>query len=436
MKQIIVAGAGIGGLAVGALLAKDGFFVTLYTDRDPVETAYDWEDSFNIKAAATLVGVSLDASQTGYLCDNRYYSPSQKTPIETSFGKNRPTKAERKLLARLLTDYAEKCGVQFVQNTKITEAVTEGNRVTGIRTAQGQVLPADLVIDACGVDSPVRRSLPDGCKIEQNYAYGEVFYAYRGIFEKKGDTPPDPHAYEIYLMHRGEPGISWFITEENCTDILLGRFRPFGQEKVDAEYENFAKEHPQLGEKLLRGGIFAKIPVRRPLAKMVCDGYAAIGDSAYMTYPMSGSGIDLALRAAVLLHNCIASDKKAAFTTKTLWPYQREYILRHAASLHGVSVLKNELLNFTPEKLDMLFDKRIITQNDLTSGGAAVSVSDMVGRVIRGAFHLPTLIRTAKAALCGGTIERLYREIPVVYTDAAFDAWKKKIDQKKLPLKR
>lgn len=436
MKKIIVAGAGTGGLAVSALLAKDGYDVCVYTDRDPVACAYEWEDSFSVRLLEELLGITLDASQKGVLCDNRYFGPSENTAVETSFGSNPPTKAERTLLACLLTDYAKKCGVKFVQNVKITAAVTENARVTGVCTADGQIASADLVIDACGVDSPVRKSLPDTCKIEKNYTDGEVFYAYRGIYEKVTDTPPDPHAFEIYLMHRGEPGMSWFITEENCTDVLLGRFRPFGQDKVDAEWKNFKATHPQLGEKLLRGGIFAKIPVRRPLAKAVCDGYAAIGDSAYMTYPMSGSGIDLCIHAAKLLHKCILADSQGVFTTGTLWPYHRDYILQHGAKQPGTDLLKNTLLNLQPEKLDLLFDKRIITESDLTSGGAKVDAKDMIGRVLRGILHLPTLIKTANAALGDGKVEKLYKQIPETYSDAAYDAWKAKIDKTVVPLKR
>ncbi len=435
MKKIIIAGAGSGGLAVGALLAKDGYCVTVYTDRDPVESAYDWEDSFSVRDAEQFTGMQFAENQKGVLQNNRYFSPSEKTPVETSFGNNPPEKAERKMLAYLLTEYAKKCGVQFVLHTKITAAKTENARVTGIVTADGNEICADLVIDACGVDSPVRRSLPDVCKIEQNYADGEVFYTYRGIYTKLGPTPPDPYAYELYLMHRGEPGMSWFITEENRMDVLLGRFRPFGPEKVESELQHFRIRHPQLGNDLLRGGTFAKIPVRRPLAKTVCDGYAAIGDSAYMTYPMSGSGIDLSMRAAKMLHACILADTRCAFTTQTLWPYHRDYITKYA-SLAGVDILKNSLLNLQPEKLDLLFDKRIVSESDLTSGGSAVDSADMIGRVLRGIFHLPTLIKTAKAALSGGKVAKIYKSIPQTYTPEAYDRWKKQVDKTIIPLKR
>ena len=61
------------------------------------------------------------------------------------------------------------------------------------------------------------------------------------------------------------------------------------------DVEEFAEwlrpDNPRLGTEVVRGGQFVEIPVRHPLSVMVADGYAAIGDSAFMTVPLIGSGI-------------------------------------------------------------------------------------------------------------------------------------------------
>ena len=49
-KKIIVAGGGHGGIAAGALLAKNGFDVTVYEKCERKDIGYDWTDIFDKKA--------------------------------------------------------------------------------------------------------------------------------------------------------------------------------------------------------------------------------------------------------------------------------------------------------------------------------------------------------------------------------------------------
>ena len=50
------------------------------------------------------------------------------------------------------------------------------------------------------------------------------------------------------------------------------------------------------------------IPVRQPLAVMIADGYAAIGDSAFMAIPINGSGIGCSMRAGKMLADAVIAD--------------------------------------------------------------------------------------------------------------------------------
>ena len=47
--------------------------------------------------------------------------------------------------------------MHFAFGCEVREPVVLGSRIIGIMTSQGIRL-ADLVIDACGIDSPVRRN--------------------------------------------------------------------------------------------------------------------------------------------------------------------------------------------------------------------------------------------------------------------------------------
>ena len=130
------------------------------------------------------------------------------------------------------------------------------------------------------------------------------------------------------------------------------------------------------------------------------------------------------------------SDADGVFSVQTLWQYQREYILNHGASLAGVDILKNTLLNLKPDQLDWLFANRIISESDLGSAGSQVGSKEMIGKVMRGFPRLPTLLKVANAALGGGSVEKVYRSIPETYSDEAYDKWKAAVDKTVVPLKR
>lgn len=342
---------------------------------------------------------------------------------------NGSAKFERKQLYKILLDYAEEKGVNFVFNTHIIGPIMDGLRVVGIETADGEVY-GDMVIDAAGVNTPIRSNLPTGCNVDRDYAYGEVFYAYRAYFDKIEGHEPEVD-YEVFLVPYGEKGISWTVTEKDCTDILIGRLVPLSKAEVEENLEKMRQFSPQIGTKLLRGGGIYQIPVRRPLSVMVCDGYAAVGDSAYMTIPMNGSGICASLRAGVMLADTIFADKNEEYSAKTLWNYNKRYILHFGLNFASVDILKNIILSLSTEGLDFLFDKQIITQNDLNFGQAkdsdGLAASDLLGRVARGISKLPTLLRTAGALSKGDSAKKIYREIPEEYEENAVLKWKRDV---------
>ena len=59
MQNILIAGAGHGGLAAGILLARAGFSVTLAEQKARAALGHDWEDRFTFPLLADLVGRAL-----------------------------------------------------------------------------------------------------------------------------------------------------------------------------------------------------------------------------------------------------------------------------------------------------------------------------------------------------------------------------------------
>lgn len=428
-KKIVIAGAGHGGLVAGAKLAKAGYDVTVYERKIRSELGYDWEDAIDMRVFAECGLEPPKKEHYAFNGDMKYYNPNLKAPLVVPANGKGSAVFERKEIYDVLIDNAEKSGVKIIYSTEILSPVMDGLRVVGIRTSDG-VVDADLVIDAAGINTPLRSRLPVCCNIDRDYGYGECFYAFRGYFDKVPGHDPDV-AYEIFLMHQGERGLSWVVTKDDYVDVLIGRMAPMSKTKLQKTLDEMRAFSPQIGEKLLRGGTQEQIPVRRPLSVMVCDGYAAVGDAAYMTVPMTGSGICASMRAGILLAETVMEDKDEVYSRETLWNYNRKYILHFGQNFAAIDILKNIMLCTEVEGVNFLFDKGIITENDMSFGKGkeegGMSFSDMVARATRGISNLPVLLRTAGALTKGDNVKKVYQSIPETYDEKAVLKWKQDV---------
>lgn len=376
-KKIIVAGGGHGGIAVASILSKNGFDVTVYEKNSRENMGYDWTDIFDPKALSEADIPMPDKNFFEYKENMTFYSPDEKTPIRQQVPEDElEIKMERRDIYNLLIDTAEKNGTKFVYNCSIENAIIKDNRVVGINTSIGEIY-GDLIIDACGCESPVRSSLPEEFGIQKHPDKNEKFYVYRAFYNKGTDGPVEDK-YKVCLLPEGKLGIGWVATEEQCSDLLIGRFEPFDMAEVERTAEYFRNRNESLGTEVVRGGQFVEIPVRQPISVMVANGYVAIGDSAFMTVPIIGSGIANSLRAAPMLAKTIMDDRTETYTAKTLWKYQYDFYKKLGAGLAPLAAVKLLLTRITPRQLDYIFEKNILTWREMTITADSTSVTDFI----------------------------------------------------------
>lgn len=432
MKKIVVAGAGHGGLVAAGKLAGLGYDVTVVEKCACEELGHDWEDRFTFSLLEGIIGVpenKIPKKAWRYRGDCAFVSPAKRKKVIINYNdENRQKVMWRKSLIGLLLNFAEKNGVKFIFDCEISGPLIENGRVAGVETAQGR-MNSDIVIDAAGVFSPVRTNLPDEFGIEKVPKHGDLFYAYRAYYkyDKKlysGEVP-----FEVYMYHEGEQGLSWFCTNEGNVDVLIGRIDKLTDEKVSEQVDIFRNDHPWLGTEILHGGCYGIIPVRRPLTLMVADGYAAVGDSAFMTTPMNGMGIDLSLQAGNLLADTIAADKTGKYTAATLWSYNREFHRLYGGDTAKNEGLKNAILSLPSEGVDFLFENDVIQSSDLAGAGKNTKLSSLLGKFVRGMkgpSHFFTLlgglIKGAKAA-------GLYKKVPENYSAESVKKWSEQIEK-------
>lgn len=376
-KKIIVAGGGHGGIATAALLAKNGFDVTVYERHTRDQMGYDWTDIFDKKA---LFAIGLGMPEEGKYAlkhDMTFISPSLENKLKQHTPEDElEIQMERRDIYDMLISYAEEYGVKFCWGVTVEGPVMLGNRVAGIRTSDGEKL-GDLVIDACGASSPVRRNLPEYLGVQTEMGNFEKFCVYRAFFERTAEIPSDD--FNVMLLHNGKLGISWVAIEENHTDVLIGRFAPLSEEEVKTELASLREEYPALGEKIVRGGQFVEIPVRQPLGIMVADGYAAIGDSAFMTVPLIGSGIANTLKASRILADTVIADEFGAFSVETLYSYQNNFFRQIGSGLAPIACVKALLTKITVDDVNYLFSSGMVNESDITMGADSTDLMSMLG---------------------------------------------------------
>lgn len=377
-NKIIVAGGGHGGIAAAMLLAKRGYDVTVYEKNAKGKMGYDWTDIFDRKGW-TAVGIPMpDESKYKLKQDMTFYGPAMETALTQHTEEDKKEiQMERSDIYAHLIEHAEKAGVKFEYEQNIEGPIFFGNRVVGIKTDKGEYL-ADLVIDACGLNSPVRRGMPASTGIQNNPIEYEQFYIYRAFFNKACEVEEDDK-FKVILLPNNELGISWIATEEEHTDVLIGRFRPFDREYAMSQIELLREGNPSIGTEILRADDFANIPVRQPLGVLVADGYAAIGDSGFMTVPVIGSGIANSLKAAKILADAISSDCTASYSAETLWTYQKNFYKEIGAALAPLACVKLLLTRLQGPELDYIFAKGILNADDMTIDADSTSLGAMLG---------------------------------------------------------
>lgn len=428
MKKIIVAGADHGGLITAASLAKEGFDVTVIEQKKRKELGYDWTDVFNIECFANA-GVPIPDNLNYSLKDNMtFYSSNLSSSKNPNVPINkREVKMERKEIYDILINYAKKSNVKFIYNEKIIEAITNENRVLGVKSKHNNFY-ADLVIDACSINSPIRCSLNDNFGIEKKLDNNGKFYVYRAFY-KRSDTTIPKNKYKFYLMPHESKGISWAACEDDYIDILIGKFEKIDEKAIKQELK-WLKKYNNISNKKIRGGQISEIPVRRPLSQLVYNGYSAIGDSAFMTIPLMGSGIALSAEAAKILTDVIIKNKNSNYDITDLWEYQTIFYQKFGYDLAYKDILKEFVLNLDYEDINFAFSNNIINDNILLRTTNAqelkLSFKDLLEIIKKSARKPKLLFKLSNTFLKCNKISYLCKKNPKYYSYKKVEKWKNK----------
>ncbi len=203
-----------------------------------------------------------------------------------------------------------------------TPAVPGVPHVTGVRTASGEALAADLVIDATGRRSALPKWLAQlGARPAADEVEDIGFAYYSRFFRGSGDLPVIPGArltthFDCYslLTLPGDAG-TWSVTV-----LVSGRDRPMKELRHASKWTALVRACPSHAH-LLDGEPLTGINVMSGIAdrwRALCadgvptaTGVVAVGDAACATDPAIGRGMSLGLMEAASLADAIAASLDA-----------------------------------------------------------------------------------------------------------------------------
>lgn len=430
--EILIAGAGHGGLCAAGILAKNGMDVTVLERNPEADLGYDWTDIFNL-ACFSEAGIPLpEPREYRQSEDMTFVSPSWGATLTAAAIREPGAEVvmERRAILRHLIAFARGGGAKLVFETVVLGPLVDGNRVTGLLVKDGdgeRRILADLVIDAAGMRSPVRTQLPERLGIQREFGREQYFTVFRAFYEHTG-RPARSRNFSVYFFPMGRRCINWIAEEAGeYVDQLCGTFGDTDRAFAEEVRKFVLPRHPELGEKIVRGGRAVTIPVRRPLGRMVADGYAALGDSAAMTVPLVGSGICNAVRAGRMLARRVLSPDCRDCSAAELWPWQVEYMRQIGAVHASLDVLKGFMLSLRPKQLDFIFAHKVLESPEMTKARTGreitLSLGQMALRGLRGAGNPVLLLRTAGALFASKKMKRHALRIPERYDEKAIERW-------------
>jgi 2-polyprenyl-6-methoxyphenol hydroxylase-like FAD-dependent oxidoreductase len=360
MAHIIVLGAGLNGLATALLLNRDGHTVTVL-ERDPAEprAGAEWETwqrpgvsqfrfshimlpRWYAQMRTELPDVLEALAASGGLRLNLadMLPPLPRGPRRADDDRFDTLTARRPVLEAAFARCAADLDVR--RGVTVAGFETDGGRVIGVRTRDGDVLRADLVADCTGRNS----ALPAAAEREDS---GFVYFGRHFRGRRPEALGPLLHHYEsVSLLTLPCDNDTWTVAFiASSRDHELRALRDPG--RWSAALDRYPLVAPwRDGEPLTGIDVMAGLEDRRRQYRMT--GVVAVGDAAYCTNPSLGRGASIGLQHVRLLRDVLRetgtddlarrfADRSAAIVEplyrSTLW-FDRHRIAEIDADVAGV----------------------------------------------------------------------------------------------------
>jgi 2-polyprenyl-6-methoxyphenol hydroxylase-like FAD-dependent oxidoreductase len=334
-SDVLIVGAGVGGLSLGLRLARQGYRVNILQGDDPppvhrpemIQPAglqamreLGLFKSLEEVNAARVQRFCFDRMGGGHLCQVDYRVLPHPMPYALITLPDRV----RRLFERSL----EACPTASVhKNMRMTGLLRQGAQVTGVKAEEGgqeREFSARVTIGADGRGSWVRGALGIRSQVKR---YRNAFL---GMLVKRRSAFWDrPDQVRYYLGEGQILGLFPCSSYRLCLLYMVpaDRIPTMGQEGLDQVKRHIARIEPSIADALETIASWEQIsrlcPVRVRAAEWVADGAALIGDAAHACHPHVAQGTFQAMEDGKVLAEVVERCfRQGEFSARMLAPYQ------------------------------------------------------------------------------------------------------------------
>ncbi len=366
----------------------------------------------------------------------------------------------RQKLPEIQNERAKKRGINFDFEINLTGLLYDDGQVVGVegidnKTKQPFKKTAKVVIDSTGITSMLRNGIKNTTKMEKKIDRRDIESTGRYImyFEKAQEdlTEFDPDYCIIHLDQDIAPGgYGWvFPKGKNKVNIGLGVEKSILDQrnarlkKTDTvsslidQYvaRNRAMKNAKLSQdeidKNNSTGNF-QVSVRRQNDCLVANGYAIVGDAAWMPKPLDAGGIGPALVAGTIIGKCVVEAIESNDVTENgLWKYNKEFINEYGYKTAGLEVFRRLIQTLTNDQISYGM-KHFLGDLDVEaiSKGEHPDFSTIgkIGMMIRGALNKKLAEGLRYTTQQNKWLTQHYYNFPD--SPDEFDGWKNKLHQK------
>ncbi|MEM3351548.1 MAG: digeranylgeranylglycerophospholipid reductase [Saccharolobus sp.] len=365
----------------------------------------------------------------------KLYSPDMKvewTVKGEGFEIDSPSYVQR------LVNEANKNGVEVMDLTTAMKPILSNNKVDGAvifnrRTNETIEIKAKVTVDATGYSMSFRSKLPVEFPVTESLDDKDADIAYREVLYTK-DEIEDYKYLRIFITQKASPGGYWwyFPKGPNKVNVGLGIQGGMGYPSIHEFYNKYLDYYAPDVDKnklLVKGG--ALVPTRRPLASIVWNGIAVIGDSAFTVNPVHGGGKGSAMISAFCTAKAILNSFETGdFSAKGLWSANECYIERYGAKQASLDLFRRFLQKLSDDEINYGMAKKVLKEEDLleasSKGDLHLSVVEKAMRVIMALGKPSLLFKLKTVAEYMKKIKEVYMQYPSEPKELPL--WKNKVD--------